>query len=157
MLFFLPLYTRISKEEVLDNETRGLIRGCIISEPGIHYKEIVRRCRLGNGNAIYHLRTLEREGLIKSRDDGRFKRFYPAEMKLSDVPPMLTRLQKLIFEVIREREGMSQLEIAGLLEASYPTVHRHINRMAGMGMLRLERHGMTVRCYIANGQTDEVK
>jgi predicted transcriptional regulator len=155
MVLFLPLYTRIHKEKVLDSETRGLIRGCIISDPGIHYKEIARRCNLGNGSAVHHLHTLEREGIIRSQNDGRYRRFYPAEMKLAEAPLRLSRLQKVIFEVLREKEGLSQLEIASLLEASYPTIHRHINRMADMGVLRLERHGMTVRCYIANGQTQD--
>ncbi len=150
--FFLPLYTRLQKEELLDNETRGLIRGCIISDPGIYYKEIARRLRLGNGAAVYHLRALEREGLIKSRSDGRLRRFYPAEMNLAEAPVSLNRMQQVIFDMLRERQGLSQLEIASHLEASYPTVHRHINRMAKMGVLRLERHGMTVKCYIANGR-----
>jgi len=147
---FLPLYTRLHKDELMDNETRGLIRGCILSDPGIHYKAISRRLRLSNGAAAYHLRTLEREGIIRSRTDGRLRRFYPAEMTQAELPVNLTRLQKVIFEILREQEGLSQREIADLMEASYPTIHRHINRMAELGVLRLERRGMTVKCYIAN-------
>lgn len=151
MLLFMPLYTRLHKEEMLDNETRGMIRGCIISEPGIHYNEIQRRLNLGNGKAAHHLMLLEREGIIRSHVDGRLKRFYPGEMRLDEVPPSLTDLQKVIFRALQKKDGMSQRDLAKALDISFPTVHRHVNRMARMGVLRLERRGLTVRSYIVEG------
>ena len=153
-VLFLPLYTRLHREELLDNETRGMIRGCIVSDPGIHYNEIQRRCNLGNGKAAYHLHALEREGFIRSRNDGRLKRFYPAEMKPEEAPPRLGRLERIIFDAVREREGRSQREIAGALDVPYPTVSRYINKMASEGVLRLEKSGIHVRCYIADGTAD---
>lgn len=152
LVFFLPLYTRLHKEEVLDNETRGMIRGCVYADPGIHYHEILRRLRLPNGKAAHHLLTLEREGFIRSRNDGRLKRFYPMDMKLSEAPPMLDRFQRTIYDAMREKDGMSQREIARMLDVSFTSVNRHINRMASMGVVRLERQGMSVRCYIVKGR-----
>ncbi len=148
---FLPLYTRLNRDEVLDNETRGMIRGCIYADPGIHYNDIVRRLKLKNGTAAYHLMTLEREGFIRSRSDGRLKRFYPAEMKPSDAPQRLTRLESIIYEAVREKEGMSQHELARALDVPYPTVSRYVNKMAAAGVLRLERQGISVRCFVGNG------
>ena len=150
LVIFLPLYTRLHKEELLDNEKRGMIRGAIASDPGIHYSEILRRLDMSNGNAAHHLQTLQREGLIWSRNDGRFKRFYPAGMRLADVPVRLNRLQAAIFETLGERDGLSKSQLALALEASFPTIHRHVGRMAQMGVLRLERRGLSVRCYIAD-------
>jgi predicted transcriptional regulator len=150
LVFFLPLYTRFHKEEVLDNEKRGMIRGAIAAEPGIHYSEILRRLDMSNGNAAHHLQTLEREGLIWSRNDGRLKRFYPAGMKLAEVPVNLNRLQTDIFETLLERDGLSKSELSRALEASFPTIHRHVGRMAAMGVVRLERRGLSVKCYIAD-------
>lgn len=148
---FIPLYTRLHKEHVLDNETRGMIRGAISTDPGIHFSEIMRRLKLSNGNALYHLVTLEREGFIKATSDGRLKRFYPAAMELDEAPLRLDRMQRTIFETLREQNGMSQREIARLLNISFSSVNRHINKMASMGVLRLERKGMSVRCYIIDG------
>jgi DNA-binding MarR family transcriptional regulator len=150
-LLFMPLYTRLRKENVLDNETRGMIRGCITSEPGIHYKGIMRRLKLNNGTAAYHLMTLERDGFIHSMADGRLKRFFPAGMKPAKAPPVLTRLEKIIFETLREQEGMSEMDISRALDVPYPTISRHINKMAKIGVLRLEKHGLTVKSYIVNG------
>jgi predicted transcriptional regulator len=150
-VFLLPLYTRLHRDEVLDNETRGMIRGCILADPGIHYNEILRRLKLSNGCAAHHLMTLEREGFIRSRSDGRLKRFYPAEMRPLEAPARLSRMEQFIFEAVREQEGMSQSELARMLELSRLTVHRQVTRMASSGVLKLERHGLSVRCFIADG------
>lgn len=153
LVLFLPLYTRLHREEVLDNETRGLIRGFICADPGIHYNELLHRLKLGNGAAVHHLATLEREGVIKSRRDGGLKRFYPGEMRLLGLPPRLNGLQQLILQTVQRQEGLSQMRIASLLEVPYLTVHRHISKMASLGVIRLERRGISVRCYLANGES----
>jgi DNA-binding MarR family transcriptional regulator len=148
-VLFLPLYTRLRRKDVMNNEKRGMIRGAIALEPGIHYSELIRRLDIPNGEVAYHLKTLECEGIIKSRADGRFRRFYPAGMKLSEVPVRLTRLQMAIFETLRERDGMSKSELSRLLEVPFTTLHRQVGRMTAMGVLKLERKGLSVRCYIA--------
>lgn len=148
-LLIIPLYSRINRDAALDHETRGMIRGVIIADPGIHYSEIIRRLDLRNGTAAYHLQTLEREGIIKSRNDGRFRRFYPAEMKFIGSHLRPTKLQKIILETVQEKEGMSQIDIAKTLDISYAIVHREIKRMSHIGMIRLQRHGISMKCFLA--------
>ena len=147
LLLFLPLYTRIRKDMVLDNETRGFIKGFVYADPGIHFNEILRRAKLGNGTAAHHLAMLEREGIITSLSDGYLKRFYPAGMKLLDLPIRLKKVERLILETVRESEGLGQREIAKILEISEATVNRHARQLAAAGLLRLERHGMMIKCY----------
>ena len=154
LVLLLPLYTRLNREKVLDNELRGMIRGYICADPGIHFNELLHRLKLGNGAAVHHLQALEREGIIRSIRDGSLKRFYPGEMRTVDMPLRLSGMQKLILQTVQRQEGLSQVRIAALLDASYLTVHRHIARMVGMGVLRLERHGMGTRCYLANGSAE---
>jgi hypothetical protein len=150
LLLFLPLYTRIRKDMVLDNETRGFIKGFVYADPGIHFNEILRRAKLGNGTAAHHLAMLEREGIIASLSDGYLKRFYPAGMKLMELPLRLKKVERLILETVRESEGLSQREIAKILEISESTVNRHARQLAAAGLLRLERRGMMIRCYLGN-------
>jgi DNA-binding MarR family transcriptional regulator len=64
---------------------------------------------------------------------------------------MLDRFQGTIYDALREKDGMSQREIARVLDVSFTSVNRHINRMASMGVVLLVRKGMSVRCYIVNG------
>lgn len=152
---FLPLYTRLKKDTLMDNETRGYIRGVVDSDPGIHYHEILRRLKLSNGLVTYHLKTLEREGFIKSRSEGRWRRFYPAVMKLGDLPPTLDKVQRIIVETVRENEGLAQREVARILHLPPSSVNRQITRLAEQGILRLEKRGMTIRCYMADGTTEQ--
>jgi DNA-binding MarR family transcriptional regulator len=155
MLLFVPLYTRLKKDKILDHETRGMIKGFVYADPGIHYNEIIRRLKLGNGTAAYHLKTLEREGFIVSRSDGFLRRFYPAGRALLEIPPKLDKVQRIILETVQENEGLGQRKIARLLKLPPSTVNRQINTLVKMGLLRLEMHGVTTRCYLVNEKGDK--
>jgi predicted transcriptional regulator len=150
-VLFLPLYTRLKKDTPMDNETRDYIRGVVDSDPGIHYHEILRRLKLSNGLVTYHLKTLEREGYILSRSDGRLRRFYPADMNPVAPSPKLNRVQRLIIGAVRAGGGVGHREITRTLKLPYSTVNRQINKLARLGILRLEKRGFTIKCYIADG------
>jgi Mn-dependent DtxR family transcriptional regulator len=62
--------------------------------------------------------------------------------------PRLTRLQKIIVDTIQESEGLSQRDLARAIEVPFSTVNRQVKKLAEMGILRLEKHGITVRCYL---------
>ena len=80
----IPLYTRVRREDIVGQHTRGMILAYLDSNPGEHFGAIKRALSLTNGNAMYHLRFLEKEGLVKARFDGMLKRYYPRWM---NVPP----------------------------------------------------------------------
>ncbi|UCF07197.1 MAG: right-handed parallel beta-helix repeat-containing protein, partial [Thermoplasmata archaeon] len=54
----MSLYTRLSRKDIMDQETRGMIRGYIMANPGEHYNAIKRALHLKNGTLAYHLKTL---------------------------------------------------------------------------------------------------
>ncbi len=91
LLPFIPLYTRVSREDIVEQATRGRIIEYIEQNPGKHFGAIRDALSLSNGNAIYHLRVLEREGLVKSRTNGMYKRFYSKDVNLppNDVDAIL--------------------------------------------------------------------
>jgi uncharacterized membrane protein len=63
--------------------------------------------------------------------------------------PTLDKVQRIIVETVRENEGLGKREVARALNLPSSTVNRQINRLAKMGILRLEKRGMILRCYIA--------
>ncbi|MCK5024098.1 MAG: hypothetical protein KAR56_00610, partial [Thermoplasmata archaeon] len=77
-----PLYVKLKKGKVLDHFVRGQIFGHIQTNPGSHYNEIKDVLGVANGVLAHHLRTLEREVFIKSKKEGKLKRFYPADMDI---------------------------------------------------------------------------
>jgi len=153
-VIFIPLYTKLHKDKILDHFTRGRVYEYIRNHLGVHYSEIKRELDLNNGNLTYHLHTLEREALIKSRTRGRFKVFYPMDVKIpQDMEPEISSIRKEILDIIREHPGISQKELGLLLPSKKQrTISYHIKNMSREGVIKLEKDGRETRCYI----TEEV-
>jgi predicted transcriptional regulator len=148
-----PLYTKLKSEEILDHYTRGKIHGYILANPGDHYNSIKKALEVSNGSFAYHLRVLEREGLIKSKRDGLYKRFYPYSAKIpQDNGKKLNDTQRIIIEKIRTQPGISQKDIALLLGVKPQTVNYHINKLIMAGFVLIERRGIGVK-YFLNTKT----
>jgi len=146
--FFVPLYSRIKKDAVLDNFTRGMIYGFIMSNPGVHYNFIKQKLGLNNGSIVYHLTVLERQELIKSEKVGLYKRFYPMGQTLSETGIMeLNETQQGMLELVREHPGLTQRELAERLNISSRVVNYHIGLLQRARLVTLEKDGKVTRCF----------
>ena len=142
------LYSKIARTKVLDNFLRGKIYGYVLANPGDHYNSIMDALKLSNGTFAYHIRLLEREKLVKSQSDGVYKRYYPADMVVpTSDRSELTKIQRMICDLIIEKPGINQREVAALLNLSSATVNYHIDTLIKKGHVRRERVGMKVRYY----------
>jgi DNA-binding transcriptional ArsR family regulator len=156
-LLFVPLYTKIHKDKVLDHFTRGRVYEYIRNNPGSHYSLIKRELGLNNGGLTYHLRTLEREELIRARRVGIYKLFYTTKTQIPETIGLgLNELQKTIVESIRTNPGITQTEIgAKIPDKSQRTISHHIKTMERKGILVLEKDGRDTKCYIADTYEDD--
>ncbi|UCG70445.1 MAG: PKD domain-containing protein [Thermoplasmata archaeon] len=152
--FFIPLYTKLKKEEILDHFTRGKIYGYIVANPGDHYNSIKKALKLPDGSFAHHIHILEKEGIIKSARDGTYRRFYPPEMKVPDNGGSLKKSQLLIIDSIKETPGISQKDIASILGVSSATVNYHLKELIRLGIVKAERAGMRMRYYINSENVD---
>jgi predicted transcriptional regulator len=141
-------YSRLRKERLLDNETREVISSHIQSKPGDHYNSIKKVLGLPNGSLAYHLRILERDGLVTAEKDGMYKRFYPADARNGERDKKLSDSQNEILDIIKSNPGMSQKDIAEQTDLTLSTVNYHINSMAEEGVVRIERIGNRTSCYL---------
>jgi predicted transcriptional regulator len=149
---FLPLYTRIRKENVLDNETRGMIRGYIIANPGDNYNSIKRALGLNNGALAHHLRVLERAGVVRSRQDGMFKRFYPAGMKIPrENGGEISEIQRILLGKVAESPGISQKEMGILLGLSKGVINYHVKVLLGKQLIKVIKKGRKTQCFLQPG------
>ncbi|RLF49414.1 MAG: hypothetical protein DRN20_02165, partial [Thermoplasmata archaeon] len=145
----LPLYSRIHKSTVLDYYVRGKIYGYLLANPGEHYNAIKEALGLSNGSLSYHLTVLERNGLIKSVVDGKYRRFYPATVKIPDNGfRRKTAIQERIINILRQLPGASQKDVAKLLGVSPPAVHYQMERLLEMGVIKKVRRGIRVGYYV---------
>ncbi len=138
----LPLYVKMAKKEVLDNNTRYALQGIIIEHPGIHYHAILREFDLQNGAAVYHLSVLEREGYIRSVRDGRLKRYYVADTKVpSDIKPSPDALREDIIYLVDRSPGLSQKEISEELGIDRNTTGYHLRDLVSKKRIKASRRG----------------
>jgi DNA-binding MarR family transcriptional regulator len=147
----LPFYTRIQKEDVLDQFVRGQIYGFIKTNPGAHYNQIRRQIGVKNGTLSYHLGVLEKTELIKSRREGlKYRAFYPTGMNFPKEERFrLTDLQIRIIACITNHPGMTQKEIAQLLGQKPQTVNYNIKVLDQAGLIDVEKKGRKTTCYPA--------
>jgi predicted transcriptional regulator len=150
MSLFLPLYVRLKKKDVLSHFTRGQIFGYIQANPGAHYNAIIQYLGLQNGVGAYHLKVLEREGYIKSFRDGIYKRFYPKSMRIPEKRLHLSRIQRDILDKIQKHPGITQKQIAKLLEESKQVINYNVKVLENAGLIRMERIGRESACFAGN-------
>jgi len=147
-----PLYSKIRKEEVLDQFIRGQVFGYVQANPGDHYSSIRETLHLKNGTLAYHLRTLEREDFIFSRMDGIYRRFYPRGTDPARVGKRtnLKETHTRMLELIEAGPGITPKELAGKLGTSHQVASYHIRLLARRGRIRLETRGRNTLCYPAS-------
>jgi len=85
----------LSKDDLLKLKTRKDIYNLILKNPGLHLREILRRTNLPAGNVQYHLKYLEKFGLIVSNDDLKYNRYYVKEK--------VDRRDKEILNLLRQK------------------------------------------------------
>ncbi len=147
---FVPLYSRLKKDELLEHFVRGQIYGHIMSHPGEHYNHIKAKLGVTNGTLSHHLRTLELQGYIKSHRDGTYKRFYPTGMKIPRKKGIqLSDLQMGMVDAIRQTPGISQKDIAQIEGISQQSVSYNLAILERMGILDSTRDGVRKKYFIS--------
>ena len=127
---FLSSYTRSSKDEILENFVRGEIYGFIKSNPGCYYSHIKKKLDIKNGVLAYHLKILEKSGLIKSERKGRYRLFTVTGITFPKSGGyMLSELQISILDLIEKNKGISQKEIDSYLNKSQQKISYNLKML----------------------------
>jgi len=152
ILLLLPLFTRFTREKIMDNKNRHAIHGLIIDNPGIHFNGIMKEYDIPAGVATYHLDVLERENFIKSLRDGRLKRFYSTHAKVHNGKLRKTpeEVRVALIELVRENPGISQMELIQGLGIERKTVSYHLAVLVKEDLLETKKMGRYT-IYQVNG------
>ncbi len=151
-LNLLPLFSRLTHDEMLQHEVRRNIVRYVEDHPGIHYSALRRALALPNGTLSFHLRSLERTGYLHARKFGirlhLFAGDHPPDPSPEDVllPPRVNLLGYL-----RDHPGATQRELGRALNLLPSRVNYHIRALASLGLVDVQRVGRATKCY-ATGQ-----
>jgi len=151
ILFLAPLYSRIQKEAILDNFTRGKIYQYLIEHPGSYLSLIIRELELNTSVAAFHLNKLEEKGYIRSSRDGLRRQFYPDGKNIPMRPSKLERITR----AIRLNPGITQKELAADLGLKSSTVNEYVIKMKDTGLLTVIQKGKKKHLYLFDEPSSE--
>jgi len=124
------------------SDARDAIVGFVASAPGAHFSKIRDDLKLGTGETQHHLRTLVEEGVLESRRDGDYKRFFPAGRFSPFEQVALGYLRRrtprgMLVELLREPDATGA-DLAAHLDVSRATVSGYARELDDAGLLSRE-------------------
>jgi len=154
LLSFLPLYTKLEKDDIMSQSTRHDIYSYVSNEPGSNYSTIKKRLNIGTSSLVYHLNVLQREGYIRSKKEMGHRFFFPKDARLTAPPttPALppSPIQERIIEYLKENGPKTRTEIKDALSLKQQTVSYSIKSLERRGMVKTSGRGKNDVCETIN-------
>ncbi|MFC7071902.1 winged helix-turn-helix transcriptional regulator [Halovenus rubra] len=136
-----PLVGLASGEES-DSDAPDALTGYLNATPGAHFSKIRDDLQLGTGETQHHLRKLEDEGIVLSRKDGDYRRYFPtgqfSEFEQTVLGHLRRETQRGILVALLEDGDTTAGDIAARLDVSKATVSKHAARLEKSGLLSRE-------------------
>jgi predicted transcriptional regulator len=125
-----------------DSDAPDALTGYLSATPGAHFSKIRDDLQLGTGETQHHLRQLEDDGVVESRKDGDYRRYYPAgqfsEFEQIVLGHLRRDTQRGVLVALLEDPGATAGDIAARLDVSKATVSKHAARLEEAGLLSRE-------------------
>lgn len=130
------------------SDARDAIVGYVAATPGAHFSKVRDDLKLGTGETQYHLRHLLEEGVVESRRDGDYKRFFPTGRFSEFEQASLGYLRRstprgMVIELLRDPDATGS-DLADRLDVSRATVSTYARELDEAGLLSRE-NGYAVR------------
>lgn len=152
---FLPLYSHISDDEILDDPNRAAIYRLIQAEAGISTKDVAERLGLAWGTVTHHLGKLEKRRFVVSKKYGKYRRYFANGSGGTEKKDELAvlRLDRTgdVAALIQANPGVTQKAVSIALGVSSSTILWHVKRLEEVRLVTKVREGKLVRYYPAEG------
>lgn len=121
------------------SDTPDAIAGYVSATPGAHFSKIRDDLKLGTGETQHYLQELESDGVLESRKDGDFRRYFPTDRFSETEQVALGHLRRetprgLCIALLETPEATAG-EIASRLDVSRPTVSKCAATLEADGLL----------------------
>ncbi|MDX1612623.1 MAG: winged helix-turn-helix transcriptional regulator, partial [Candidatus Thermoplasmatota archaeon] len=148
-----PLYSRLTREEILDNPLRRRIYEVVGEEPGLSMAAIARRADCSASTARYHLDRLSREEMVVRAGHEGLERWFVKGKQPRQAAELEAVLavgnSREVFEAIQAHPGSSLGEVAEHVGTSPPAAHKVVNRLVEAGVVTKRREGRRVALFVA--------
>ena len=138
-------------------ETRKRVYDLVVSNPGVHLREIERLTNLPLGVVRYHLDRLQREELIFAKEDRYFKRFFPKD-KIPNVPTdtfavlRQESLRKIVLHLLNN-PGSAHQSMKNALGLPSSTLSTYLSILLSKNVVRRERRGKENLYFIVDEES----
>ncbi|MFW9807501.1 MAG: winged helix-turn-helix transcriptional regulator [Candidatus Thorarchaeota archaeon] len=124
----------------------------LCENPGTYLLELVDILSSPLGTLTWHLRILEREGLVKSIKFAGKRLYYPRMLRSQEAEmaylTMRSDTAQKVFAYVVNNKGCYQEQMAEALDVHHDTVRWHISRMEEVGLIKIVREGRKKRHYL---------
>jgi predicted transcriptional regulator len=145
------LFSRLEEEAVLSHGTRDRLFQTVRTRPGVSPQELVETHSASWSTVMYHLRVLERHGLVIAVRDGRHRRYFEAASgrwangrKLA-MAAMCNPTTAELARMVHAEPGIVQRRLATRLNLAPSSVSWHIRRLERVALVERQRDGHRVR------------
>ncbi len=137
--------------------TRRRIYEEIVMNPGLHFRELQKRLGMPTGMLEYHIQVLEREGLIVSKMDGKYKRLFANTSMTREERRVMGALRNevarriviFLIENGRSRHG----DIANAVGVSASTLSYHLGKLMKGGIIGKEVQGRETYYFVVDPES----
>lgn len=137
-----PLYSRISREDVLKHETRAEVYDLLKREPGLSLEEIADELDLSRSTTRHHVRVLVDQEMIAHTRRGRCRIHFPVGHRdEAVVRHLLTNENRARVAQAIAQAPRSLTEIAEKLDENAGSVHFHLKKLCEAGVVERRENG----------------
>ncbi|MFC4360035.1 winged helix-turn-helix transcriptional regulator [Halobium salinum] len=124
------------------SDARDAIVGYLAATPGAHFSKIRDDLQLGTGETQHHLRRLGSAGVVTSRKDGDYSRFFPTGRFSEYEQVALGYLRRstprgMLIELLRDPDATGS-DLADALDVSRATVSNYAADLDEAGLMTRE-------------------
>lgn len=129
-------------EEHGRSDTRDAIVGYLAGTPGAHFSKLRDDLGLGTGETQHHVERLVADGVVESRRDGDYRRFYPADrfsaFEKAALGYLRRRTPRGMMLALLSEPTATGASLANALGVSRATVSNHAADLESAGLLSRE-------------------
>jgi predicted transcriptional regulator len=160
------------KEDILEQQTRQHIYETIRSNPGLHFRRICRALDKKMGVVQYHVSVLEKNGLIRSIRDGRYKCFFaevnndliapeerPTEemqaLKESIITSLRRKTPQMLITHLAKEKVASHQTLSNIAQVSPQAITFHTQKLQKEGIIEANKQGRQ-KFYSLSDQANDI-
>ena len=129
----------VSKNNILDLDTRQRIYDYIEKNPGMHSRELSRNMNIPLTTLRYHLNVLKKKELIEAKHIGSYKKFFVSGKVCNLDKELLTLFRKKIpcrmFLFLSYSSACNQKDLSEELEVDPALISYHLKKMLKLGII----------------------